>query len=194
MSFVFQILFCLFVLFEPSQATAPPEHVAKYLRRCEEAKAAAIKARQDEIKALTSQPTPAPETVRKLERTQAQLKQLQEAALPMARLPLPPAKGDIGIFELPPENDVAGRRSLDVLEIVDDANAIVRAWYASADEQTFVDLWIEGIEARRLVVGSPARLPQVFQVTGNKSFGTTCGQRSLPLLKPIDLERYLVKP
>ncbi|MBI2827263.1 MAG: hypothetical protein HYX69_21535 [Planctomycetia bacterium] len=116
----------------------------------------------------------------------------------MAVLPLPPRKGDIGVFA--PANPADDRRgkSLDVLEVIDEHNAVVRAWYAAdavADkravggEPTFVDVWIHGIDTRGLVAGSPARLPHVFRVTGNKQFDTTCGGRSMPALEPVDVER-----
>lgn len=119
------------------------------------------------------------------------------AALP---LPLPPKKQDVGIFEPPSATDARRGRSIDVLEVVDEANAILRAWYApqarrkgdstGEEDPTFVDLWIQGIDTSALAVGAPANLRQVFEVTGNKSFGTTCGSRSLPLLEPIDIERF----
>jgi predicted GH43/DUF377 family glycosyl hydrolase len=114
----------------------------------------------------------------------------------LAPLPLPPSKDDHGVF-IP-----AGPRlnkSVDCLEIIDDDEAIVRAWYfppgtdastATEDDATFVDLWLEGIDASRLTANMPTELKQVFRVTGTKLFDTTCGRRSLPLLVPIDLERY----
>lgn len=115
-------------------------------------------------------------------------------------LPLPPKKQDVGIFEPPSATDARRGRSIDVLEVVDEDNAIMRAWYAPRakpkghptreEDPTFVDLWIHGIDTSALAAGAPANLRQVFEVTGNKSFGTTCGSRSLPLLEPIDIERY----
>ena len=77
-------------------------------------------------------------------------------------------------------------QSVLVLEIVDEDDAVVRAWYVPAgdDEPTFVDLWIRGIDTSKLVKDSPARLPEVFEVTGNELFDTTCGKRSLPRLEP----------
>jgi predicted GH43/DUF377 family glycosyl hydrolase len=109
---------------------------------------------------------------------------------PTPRLRLPPQKGDVGV--LAPADPRIGR-AVDVLEVVDEHNAIVRAWYlpadvanndkASAEDATFVDLWVQGIDTGELSESSPS-LPQVFAVIGNKLFGTDCGGRSLPLLEP----------
>jgi hypothetical protein len=77
---------------------------------------------------------------------------------------------------------------------VDDKNAIVRAWYTSADnasdDATLVDLWLTGIDTAGLANARTVRLPQVFHVSGNRLFDTTCGKRSLPLLEPVEIERY----
>jgi hypothetical protein len=109
------------------------------------------------------------------------------AALPLR---LPPQTGDVGIFEPPSEKDARRGRSVDVLEIVDERSAIVRAWYASPGEKepTFADLWLQGIETAGLAAGRPAKLPQVFHVTGSKLIDTTCGRRSFPLLEAVDLQ------
>lgn len=72
-----------------------------------------------------------------------------------------------------------------MLKIDDDA--MLRAWYVvSGEDATFVDLWVHGIDTHGLVAGSPANLTQVFRVTGNKSFDTTCGGRSLPALEVVE--------
>jgi hypothetical protein len=115
---------------------------------------------------------------------------------PVATLPLPPAKGDVGIFAVVVGAAACRGRSIDVLEVIDGENAIVRAWYtpaversgdsANESEVTFVDLWVRGINTTKLTVGAPALLPQTFRATGSKTFDTTCGQRSLPLLEPMD--------
>jgi hypothetical protein len=101
------------------------------------------------------------------------------------RMPLPPAKGDTGTLDA---SAVASRpgQSLIVLDVIDGGNAIVRAWHSPAgdDEPTFVDLWVRGIDTRKLAKDTPARLPQVFEVTGSELFDTTCGKRSLPRLEP----------
>jgi hypothetical protein len=103
-------------------------------------------------------------------------------------LPLPPRKGDKGV--LPAGllgKESTAKETVRVLEVVDKRDAIIRVWYqiAGSVEQTFVDLWIHGLETSELATGSPAHLPQVFQVTGNRVFDTTCGKRSLPLLEPV---------
>jgi hypothetical protein len=85
---------------------------------------------------------------------------------------------------------------LEVLEVVGKRDAIGRAWHpavttpgavaAGIADLSFVDQWVEGIDTGNLSAGSPVRLPQVFHVTGNKLFDTTCGKRSLPLLEPVE--------
>jgi hypothetical protein len=101
-------------------------------------------------------------------------------------LRLPPQKGDVGTFV--PAGAGAGGRAVDVLEIVDEDDAVIRAWYANGDEPGFVDLWLHGIDTARMRAGSPVELVEVFQVTGSKSFDTTCGGRSLPLIEPLERE------
>ncbi len=82
-----------------------------------------------------------------------------------------------------------------MLEIIGKKDALIRAWYLSAatpgaiEDATFVDLWVQGIDTSKLIAGSPAQLHQVFHVTGNKLFDTTCGKRSLPLLEPVESNR-----
>lgn len=107
-------------------------------------------------------------------------------------LPLPPSRGDVGILD-DAAIDARSGRSVIVLDVVDEDDAIVRAWYLPAApagaaaperEPTFVDLWIHGIDTSTLAEKSPARLRHLFQVTGNQLFDTTCGKRSLPLLEP----------
>ena len=139
---------------------------------------------------LLSQPAPGspPEPVQKY------LARCQEAMAADVALPLPPQKDDLGIFLPTPAGDARRGRSMDVLEIVDEDEAIVRAWYlpdsAIGEEPTFVDLWLQKIDTNRLSVDKPAHFPQVFRAIGNKLFDTTCGKRSLPLLEPIDLRPF----
>jgi hypothetical protein len=168
---------------------ATPPHVGKYLQRCEELKTTAIKAKAEELKSFTGE---------KLAVAQAELKRLQVEAAPLAPLPLLPAKDDIGIFASPETTDARHGRSVDVLEIVAADDAILRVWYpiansSPADEPTYIDLWVHGIDTSRLAVGQSAKLPQVFHVTGSKLFDTTCGKRSMVLLEPIDIEQYQAK-
>lgn len=115
-------------------------------------------------------------------------------------LRLPPEKDDLGVFVPANEKDARQGRSVDVLEIIDDDDAIVRAWYApsppvsgktaTAADPTFVDLWIHGVDTGGWTAGAPVKLAPVFHVAGSQLFDTTCGKRSLPLLKPIDLASF----
>jgi hypothetical protein len=107
------------------------------------------------------------------------------------RLLLPPRQGDRGVLA---SSDPRLDRSVEVLRVIDGDDAIVRAWYfppdaaagdtLTADDATFVDLWLHGIDTSGLTANLPAALPQEFEVTGNQVFDTTCGKRSLPLLEP----------
>lgn len=92
------------------------------------------------------------------------------------RLPLPPKKGDQGPLG-----------SVEVLEVVDEDDAIVRAYYAKDGdaEGTFVDLWVHGQPTAAWKTGAKVELNAAYRVTGNQSFGTTCGGRSLPLLEMV---------
>jgi predicted GH43/DUF377 family glycosyl hydrolase len=90
---------------------------------------------------------------------------------------LPPQKGDEG--ELISDDRVG--RSLDVLEVIDEDNAIVRAWYRTSDDSsdsTFTDIWIRGVRTKDFVLGMPIQLSGAFRVDGNQSIDTTCGKRS----------------
>jgi len=100
-------------------------------------------------------------------------------------LRLPPERGDAGTLTA----DASLGRSVDVLEVIDEDDAIIRAWYRAAEqnaagEGTFVDVWLHGIDTKRLTAGMPAALTQTFQFTGNQLIDTTCGKRSFPLLEP----------
>jgi hypothetical protein len=88
-------------------------------------------------------------------------------------LKLPPEKGDVGLLG-----------SIDVLEVIDEDDAIVRAWYASGTEKTFIDIWLHGIKTSDLTEQKETRLTDVFEVMGNQLIDTTCGKRSFPLLEP----------
>jgi hypothetical protein len=106
------------------------------------------------------------------------------------RLPLPPQRDDVGTFE---PADPRIKYNVDVLEVVDGDDAIVRAWYlppgeTDPDEATFVDVWVHGIDTSELKAGAPAMLSQVFHVTGNAVFDTTCGRRSVPRVEVIEVK------
>src|SRR5207249_2006343 len=103
-----------------------------------------------------------PEHIRKYLDRCAKLPRLRDERVPLALLPLPPEKGDIGILAA---SDARLGKSVDVLEIVDDDEAIVRAWYS--EDSTFVDLWVQGIDTSRLAANAPAKLEEVLHVTGS---------------------------
>jgi hypothetical protein len=177
------------VLYEPA---APPAHIQKYLDRCEAARNAAIEAKEAEVKSLAADPNPTDEIKRKLDTARRELQRLQESPAPHVRLPLPPQKDNVGTFE---PADPRIRYNVDVLEVVDGNDAIVRAWYlppgeTEPDGATFVDLWVHGIDTSGIKAGAPVRLPQVFHVTGNEVFDTTCGKRSVPRVEVVSLDEY----
>jgi predicted GH43/DUF377 family glycosyl hydrolase len=98
----------------------------------------------------------------------------------LAPLRLPPENGDTGVLAA----DSALGRSIEVIELIDEDDAIVRAYYMADGDSTFLDLWIHGLDTRELAGPKPARLGQVLRMTGNQLIDTTCGKRSFPLLEP----------
>jgi hypothetical protein len=127
------------------------------------------------------------------------LARCQDAGVKSVGLPLPPSRDDMGTLDSDKPAVRKGRGVL-VLEVVDEDEAIVRAWHPAPnvpqdrplgdDDLTFVDLWLEGTDTSALKAGMPAKLEQVYHVVGNREFDTTCGKRSLPLLTPLDVEPY----
>lgn len=111
-------------------------------------------------------------------------------------LALPPQKGAQGVLSPAQTNGQHMARNVEVLEVIDGENAIVRAWYlptalparerTDANDATFVDLWLQGVDTSELRPGAASTFTHTFQVTGNKSFSTTCGSRSLPLLEAVE--------
>jgi hypothetical protein len=108
----------------------------------------------------------------------------------IAALRLPPEKDDKGALT----TDASVGRSLELLEVVDKDNCIVRAYYlpnpmpgsvVPHGDASFVDLWIHGIDTKHLTVQTPLKLHQTFHVTGNQLIDTTCGKRSFPLLEMV---------
>ena len=100
-----------------------------------------------------------------------------------ALLRLPPQKDDVGTLAA----DASLGRSVDVLEVIDENNAIIRAWYrdpAAGSEATFLDMWLRGIDTKSFAAGNEIKLSQTLQVTGNQSIDTTCGRRSFWLVEP----------
>jgi hypothetical protein len=182
------------ILSQAAADQAVDEAIKKYVQRCEDVKALRILLIEEGIKKLAGSSNATTESLKKLRA------ELKEQPAPLVRISMPPMKDDIGLLAENAKGPSNARQTVDVLEVVDDDEAIVRAWYAPAltsvnaaiapDDPTFVDLWLEGIDTSDLAAGMAAKLPQVFHVSGNKLFDTTCGKRSLPLLRPIDISRY----
>ncbi len=103
-------------------------------------------------------------------------------AQPLALIRLPPQKDDVGLLA----EDIGAGRTVEVLEVVDDSNAIARAWYrdeAAGGQESFIDLWLRGIRTKDLAAGELARLKETFRVAGNHLIDTTCGKRSFVVLE-----------
>ena len=174
-----------------------PDYLQKYLRRCDEEKLALVEAKAREINELeaTKDATAAVHT--RLKAARHELQRIREQPAPLAKLPIPTEKDAVGVFA--PLDPRLGQ-AIEVLEVVDEDDVIIRAWYwttmplpanaTAAEDATFVDLWVHGVDTSRMAVNSPAQLGQVFHVSGTKLFDTTCGKRSLPLLEAIDLAAY----
>lgn len=111
-------------------------------------------------------------------------------------LALPPKKGDIGKLRSQAASARRQGPEVDVLEVIDPQNAIVRAWYtldadAAADQTgdkrvTFVDVWVHGVDTHDWPAGGSVHLDQTFRATGNHTFSTDCGGRSVPRLEAVD--------
>ncbi len=189
------VLLCAVVVFQVIDTDQPPEHVTKYLQRCVQERAAAIHVKEGEIQAISRRNSQTADTQKVLHQARAELQRLQDQPPALAPLGLPPNKDDMGVFV----SDRRLSRSVDVLEVIDDDEAIIRAWYvpqlspsglAPDEDATFVDLWVRGIKTGGLIARTPAKFSHVFHVTGNATFDTTCGKRSLPLLEPFNIEIY----
>jgi hypothetical protein len=110
---------------QPQKLEAPPEHVQAYLRRCEQAKTDAIRDTEAQIKMLQNKHGPKSDHAVPLHVAEIQLRSLRDRPAPLLPLPLPPKKGDVGVV---PGAEARGPL-VDVLEVVDGANAIVRVWF-----------------------------------------------------------------
>lgn len=172
----------------------PVALAAKYLARCQEAKTAQIQQAESDVKQLKHGGAPADklaEAVTRLQRLQT------EPASPVA-LAMPPVKGDVGVLQLLPPRAEGNSQSIEVLEVIDGQQAIVRLWYPpgpddAPSDRTFVDVWVAGVEAREWEAGKLATLGQVFHCVGSQNFSTTCGGRSVPRLDVLDVERFRAK-
>jgi hypothetical protein len=104
-------------------------------------------------------------------------------------LKLPPERGDRGLLACDP----ATGRSIEVLEVIDDQNAIVRAWYvpsssaeaAKVSNVTFIDVWLRGIDTKSLGDEPAVKLTTTLEVVGNQLIDTTCGKRSFVVLEAV---------
>ena len=193
----------------PQQGNDPPPHVKKYLQRCEEVRKAAIATTERTITLFELQAEPKPDALSRLKAQREELARLKSRSAPLATLPLPPEKDDIGAFEKTTVNGRQGR-FVNVLEVIDKNSAVIRVWYTpsvptnkvDADKQVAgnqsrgskkpvpLDFWAQGIDTTGMKDHSQAELPQVFHALGNKGLPTDCGTRSLPVLTPIDVERF----
>ncbi len=100
---------------------------------------------------------------------------------PVKPLRMPPERGDVGLLS----QDASAGRSVELLEVVDDINAIVRVWYRDqvTGEATFSDVWLRGIDTKQFAAGKTVKLAQKFEVAGNELIDTTCGKRSFLVLE-----------
>jgi len=111
-------------------------------------------------------------------------------------LVLPPRKGEVGMLQSLAASPQHQGPAVDVLEVIDPQNAIVRAWYeldgdVSTDQTgdnrvTFVDVWVHGVDTHDWPAGGSVLLDQTFRAAGNHTFPTDCGGRSVPRLEAID--------
>ena len=213
-------------LLQPPDAVAAltvnvPERVHTYLARCEAVREAQVRTLEQEIDKLAArfdraQGDESEATQRQLAEARERLEQLQQEPAPLVPIPLPTKREEVGCLPAASYADPSREHAVDVLEVVDGDDVIVRAWYAvpagdgatasapnanattatengatkSDAERTFVDLWIRGVDTTGMRAGSPATLEQVFWVSGDQPFDTDCGKRILPKLEPLDVERF----
>lgn len=191
----------------PARAVKMPEPVQRYLARCESLRAARLQSLQREIDAQTARNDASDEAKQRLATLRKWIERLRVEPAPLAPMPLPVSQDELGVMPAASFADPAKEQTVDVLEVVDDDDLIVRAWYplpaqpsapidqgAAPGERTFVDLWIRGVDTAELSAGNPATFTQVFNVTGNQTFDTDCGKRGLPRLEPIEVERFRSRP
>jgi len=113
-------------------------------------------------------------------------------------LDLPPTKGNYGTLKSRAHSVAHAGPEIDVLEIIDAENAIVRAWYEPSDDRTgrnsgggevtFVDVWVHGVETQQWQVDDSVKLPHLFHAVGNHVLATDCGGRSFPRLDVTNIE------
>jgi hypothetical protein len=100
---------------------------------------------------------------------------------PVRPLRLPFESGDVGVLVA----DVGAGRLVELLEVVDGTNAIVRASYRdpATGDVTFTDVWLRGVDTKQFTAGQALKLTQTFHVAGNQLIDTTCGKRSFVVLE-----------
>lgn len=193
-------------LLQPPDAVAAltvnvPERVRVYLERCEAAYLARLESLEKEVDQLAAQPNQDESVRRRLESAREQWQLLKHEPAPLLPLVLPTKRDEVGCLSAASYADPAREHAVDVLEVVDNDDVIVRAWYdvpagdgAAAlepdAERTFVDLWIRGVDTTDMTAGSPTTLEQVFWVSGEQAFDTDCGKRILPKLEPLEVEGF----
>lgn len=199
------------VLLQPPNAgQAPavkvPQRVQAYLERCEAARAAQLQTLRQEIDELAARGDDSNEAKQQLAALRRLFELMRIEITPLLPLGLPTKRDDVGCLPAASYADPAREHSVDVLEVVDGDDVIVRAWYTISDgdraqdsasaasqlkaERTFVDLWIRGVDTSDMTAGSPTTLGQVFWVSGDQAFDTDCGKRILPRLEPLQVERF----
>ncbi len=97
-------------------------------------------------------------------------------------LRLPPQTGDEGLLTA----DASAGRWVEALEVIDEDDAIVRAWYrpsGEASDETFVDFWLRGVDTKEFLIGNPVKLTRRFRAEGSQSIDTTCGKRSFVMVE-----------
>ena len=200
------LLIATATLLQPPDAVAAltanvPERVRVYLERCEAARAAELKLLTERIDAQVARNDASDEAKQRLATLRKWIEVLRIEPAPLVPLALPTKRDDVGVLPAASYADPAREHAVDVLEVVDGNDVIVRAWYTvpAGDgaaaiepdaERTFVDLWIRGVDTTGMAAGSPATLEQVFWVSGDQAFDTDCGKRILPKLEPLEVERF----
>lgn len=193
-------------------APGPVEEAVRakeYLALCEDARNKLVMECEQLIKAKEAAGNLSSDETKSLKKARVELEQLKTQPAPFVPLRIPPEEDDIGVFV---SRKVDGRwgRFVDVLEVIDAHSAVIRVWYTpgvpknkvEADKQAAgnqskaakdpvpLDFWAQGIDTTGMNDHSQAELPQVFHSQGNKGLPTDCGTRSLPVLTPIDVERF----
>lgn len=180
-------------------ADVPADKLARFHAACEEAQARRIAVLEAELAALREAPRPDEAQRKKIAAAERELAAVRARGAGPVAMPMPPQPGDIGAISAgavgPDAVRPAAPTAVRILEIIDEDDAIVRLKYnvaVSADdaadfEPTFVDVWLHGPATGDWSADDEVEVPGVFTISGNRSFETTCGGRSVLLLEPVDL-------